>query len=292
MITKSTSGKLGRKKKNPLYRSLKHQFQAPKRGVVAALVFGALAVSVQAAEFTETDNHKEHNFDNARVEPFIAQGVAHRDLGRNGFTFPNDSQRGGRVMKVTWKESEYDGSRNQRGHELKLQVTDDNELFSGYYMNVPKSFPDDKTTIVWQLYCWNTAGCNNWTAHLSIINNELWMTHRGACAGGTKTKILDDIPRGEDLAMQIRAILGDGTGSLRVIVNGKTEANDTNIFLGFGDFDGNRALTSVVGVKMGMYCADTANYTNNETRIIYYDNFSVVRNTGASRSWRLIDPRR
>jgi len=39
-------------------------------------------------------------------------------------------------------------------------------------------------------------------------------------------------------------------------------------------------------------CFDTANYTNNETRVLYYDNFSIVKNKGASASWKLVDPRR
>ena len=131
-------------------------------------------------------------------------------------------------------------------------MTDNNELFCGYYMNVPNSFPDDKQTIVWQLYCWNSAGCNNWTSHLKIKNNDLYLTHRGACAGGTEKRILKNIPRKKDLAIQIRAILGKGNGTMRVIRDGSTLVNDTNAHVGFGAFNGNTAKTSIVGVKMGI----------------------------------------
>jgi len=261
--------------------------------VVVLLGASLLVPSTEAAERTNTNTHKEHNFDNGKIWPFTEdQGFSQNQLAGEGITFVNDNKRGGKVLKLTWKESEYDGSRRERGHEWRGELTDNNEVFCGYYMNVPNSFPDNKNTIVWQLYCWNSAGCNNWTSHMSIKNNDLYLTHRGACTGGTEQRILKNIPRGQDLGIQIRAILGNnGNGSMRVINNGTTLINDTDAWVGFGQFNGNTALTSIVGVKMGMYCFDTSDYTNNETRILYYDNFSNVINKGASSSWKLVDPR-
>lgn len=250
----------------------------------------------RVASTVDTTTHKEHDFDDESLDPFTEdQGFTGTDIFNEGMGF-HDDLRGGKRLKLTWKESEYDGSRRERGHEIKLQVTTNEELFSGFYLNIPSGQSNNllnKNTIIWQLYNWNSDGCSNWTAHLELKDDDLYLSYRAACVDPTVIKIYDNIPTNTDLAFRIRNdISGDNTGVFVVYLDDVRIANVRNINYGFGNFDSNDdAETSVVGVKMGMYCFDTTNYTTDEKRILYLDNVGVTtRNGSVSNSFDMIDP--
>lgn len=244
-----------------------------------------------------TTSHKEHDFNNNSLGPFTEdQGFTGSAIYGEGMSFQNDFT-GGKRLKLTWKESEYDGSRRERGHEIKLNVNGNDEIYTGFYLFIPSGQSNNllnKNTIIWQLYNWNTAGCSNWTAHLELKNNDLYLSYRNACVTATTVKILDNIQTDVELAFQIRAVLsGSNHGTLAVLLDGNIIVDKKNINLGFGSFDSNdNAITSVAGVKMGLYCHDTGNYTNNETRILYLENVGSCYRTGSvGNSLNLIDPR-
>ncbi len=255
-----------------------------------------LARGVQAAEFIDSADHKETNFDNRLIAPFSEdQGFPQSDLAGEGISFQNDGF-GGRRIKFHWREAEYDGTRRERGHEMKLGVVSDYEIFSGFIFYVPPTsgrvtFPANKNTIVWQLYNWNSAGCSNWTAHLEIRDNRLVLNYRPACVAANEVVVLDDVPRNQNMEIKIRARAGRGTGKFDIYVDNVRVLRLRNIDLGFGAFDSSgRMSTSVIGVKMGMYCADTANYTPNESRSLYYDNVGVAKDKGFLAGLNAIDP--
>ncbi|ANW95752.1 hypothetical protein AXE80_05425 [Wenyingzhuangia fucanilytica] len=239
-----------------------------------------------SSKTTNTTAYKVHDFDDNSLGPFTEdQGFTGSDIYNEGMSFQNDFV-GGKRLKLTWKESEYDGTRRERGHEIKLGVNDNKEIYSGFYLFIPSGQSNNllnKNTIIWQLYNWNSAGCSNWTAHLVLKNNDLYLDYRSACVAATEVKILDNIDTDVELAFQIRCVLsGNNNGRITVLMDDTTLINETNINLGFGSFDSNdEAETSVAGVKMGLYCYDTSNYTDNETRIIYLENVASSLRSGS-----------
>lgn len=266
-----------------------------KSAVLALLAVASQRPEVAATSVRDQDNWKSTGFDDGTLDPFFAQSVAFEDLAKNGFTFPSRS--GGRHMKITWREDEYDGTRSQRGHEIKHGLVSDYEIFCGYEFWVPPvsggsaQFPDDKNTIVWQLYDWNSAGCSNWTAHMTIKNNKLVLSYRPACVEPTEVTVLDDIPRRKYMSIMIRARAGRGTGEFDIFVDGQQKVNLRGISFGFGDFasDG-RMETSLIGVKMGIYAADVAGYSKNEVRQLYFDNMASAKDMSVSDGLKAIDP--
>ena len=254
-------------------------------GLLAATTL-TLAVGVpgaDAASRIDRNTHKEHNFNDGKLSPFIEdQGFGESDLKNEGITFTDDGHRGKRI-KISWKESEYDGTRRERGHEWKGGITTDYEMTCGYIFRVPEDkssgvrFPDDKETIVWQLFNWNSDGCTNWTAHMSIVNNNLIMSYRAACVTATEKTVARNFSRNQDMRIQIKVRAGRDNGLIDVYIDGVKRLDVNDATIGFGDFNRDGTLkTSVMGIKMGMYCFDTGDYTNNEVRNLYYDNFGNI----------------
>lgn len=252
--------------------------------------------SIPIAKTLNYSGYKVHDFDNNSLGPFVEdQGFTGSAIYNEGMSFQNDFT-GGKRLKLHWKESEYDGTRRERGHEIKLRVNSNSEVYSGFSLFIPSGQSNNllnKNTIIWQLYNWNSDGCSNWTAHLVLKNNDLYLDYRSACVDATEVKILDNIDTNTELDFQIRCVLsGNNSGRITVLMDDVVLVNKTNINLGFGSFDSSdNAETSVAGVKMGLYCYDTSNYTNNEVRIIYLDNVaSSLRSGTVSNSLSRVHP--
>lgn len=259
--------------------------------------YAALSIGVLQAGTTNSNNHKEHGFDNSNISPFSEdQGFSNSQIGGEGMVFTNSTVSGKR-LKITWKESEYDGSRRERGHELKLDVLDDEEIFSGFYWNIPSGQSNNilnKNTIIWQMYCWNSAGCSNWTAHVELkSDDDLYVSHRGACVSPTVTKLINNVKTNTDYAWTFRVRTGKGNGIFEMKQNGSRVYRITDAHIGFGSFSGTTMNDAVIGVKMGLYCFDTKNYSNNEKRIVYLENVGVTKRSGSvGNSHNKIDPKR
>ncbi|MCH6258737.1 hypothetical protein MLD52_19420 [Puniceicoccaceae bacterium K14] len=265
--------------------------------ITAMVLFSSLFSASLSADTVNSSTHREHDFDNNSIVPFLEdQGFTGSAISGEGMSFTNSST-GGLRLKLTWKESEYDGSRRERGHELKANVVDDKEIFTGFHWRIPSGQSNNilnKNTIIWQLYCWNSAGCSNWTAHVELkSNDDLYLNYRAACVSSTEVKIYDNVSTNTDHAFQIRArASGQGNGRIDFKRNGSFEHQETNISFGFGSWSNDEMADAVIGVKMGMYCFDTSNYSNNEVRILYLDNLgSCVRTGSVGNSYNLIDPR-
>ncbi|KGL58707.1 hypothetical protein [Polaribacter sp. Hel1_85] len=250
-----------------------------------------------ASRTVNTSTLAVHDFDNNSLGSTFAedQGYTGSAIYGEGMSFQN-GYFGGKRLKLTWKESEYDGTRRERGHEIKLNVHDNSAIYTGFHLFIPSGQSNNllnKNTIIWQLYNWNTDGCSNWTAHLSLKNDDLYLSYRSACVTATEVLVKSNIATNTNLAFKIRAVLsGTNHGTITVMIDDVVELNKKSINLGFGNFDSNDdAETSVVGIKMGMYCYDTSNYTDDEVRILYLDNVgSCVRTGSITNSYNLIDP--
>ena len=272
--------------------------KAPILTKISAVAFSAaISIGSLQAGTTNTNSHKEHGFDNNNISPFEEdQGFSNNQIGGEGMSFTSSTISGNR-LKITWKESEYDGSRRERGHELKLGLTDDEEIYSGFYWNIPSGQNNNilnKNTIIWQMYCWNSAGCSNWTAHVELkSDDDLYVSHRGACVSPTVTKLINNVKTNTDYAWTFRVRTGAGNGIFEMRQSGNRVYRITNASIGFGSFSGTTMRDAVIGVKMGMYCFDTSNYSNNEKRILYLENLGNCRRSGSvTNSHNKIDPRR
>lgn len=259
------------------------------------LFMGIIATAnIQAATTNQTD-FKRNDFQSGYLEPFQEdQGFTGSAVLNEGFSFvtgPNT-----RTCRIKWKESEYDGTRRERGHEIKGQVTSNYVVYSGWEWYFPNSTNNimNKDTIVWQMYCWNSAGCSNWTAHMTMDTNDLKLDYRGACVTANTAQVKSNLSKNKWYGIAVALRPGSTTGLVQIRIDGSTALSLSGLNIGFGSKNSNGSMQdAVIGVKMGMYCADTSNYTNNETRQVYLNKMTVTdRDSGASAStcWGRVQP--
>ncbi|MGJ8638221.1 MAG: hypothetical protein ACSHYA_02410 [Opitutaceae bacterium] len=241
---------------------------------------------------------KQNDFASGYLEPFQEdQGNTGSDVLDEGFGFYTVS--GDRLCQITWRESEYDGSRAERGHEIKGQVTSDDTVFSGWNWRFPNNggnqlISNSEETIIWQMYCWNSAGCSNWTAHMTLWGNDLYCDYRAACVSSTRKLVKANFVKNRWYGMAVAIFPGNGNGKITIQVDDSVELNEKNISVGFGDKNSDGSMKdAVIGVKMGIYAADTSGYSNNETRRLWIDDLSVADTDGGASvntCWNRVEP--
>lgn len=257
---------------------------------------GFLAVSSVSATTTNTNHYKRNDFASGYLEPFQEdQGKTGSSVLNEGFRFYTTS--GNRYAQIIWKESDYDGSRRQRGHEIKGQVTSDDDVFSGWQWQFPSSnnnfISNNKNTILWQMYCWNSAGCSNWTAHMTLVKDDLKFDYRSACVSSTRVNVVNNLKYNKWYDFAVRLSPGNGNGKVVILMNNSTKVSKS-ISVGFGAKNSDGSMkNAVMGVKMGIYAYDTGNYSNNEQRKIRIDRLCVHdRDSGTSQAtcWDRVKP--
>ena len=260
---------------------------------------GLLVASNLYATTTDTTDFKRNDFANDYLEPFEEdQGYTGDDVLDEGFRFYTD--RGNRFAQIIWKESEYDGTRRERGHEIKGQVTSDDDVFSGWQWRFPSSSnnflsDENKETIIWQMFCWNSAGCTNWTAHMTLIGDDLKFDYRAACVSASRESVVNNLRYNTWYSFAARVSPGSSSSGGKIVIRMNEDTKlSKNIDVGFGAKNSDGSMKdAVMGVKMGIYAFDTGDYTNNEQRKIRIDRLSISdRDSGASQStcWDRVQP--
>ena len=245
--------------------------------LLLGLAISLTPVMSSAASYTNTDTHREDNFNDNRkndLGPFQLRNTT------NG----NYVQVINKRLKFKWFEDNYLGNRNTRSAEIWSGIRTFDDYFVGYRIRFPENtFPDNKDIIVAQHMQRRDedTGDSTWHATMKVENNRLHFEHR--LNGGTnnirKATIIDDIERNRWYNMIVRIRRGTG---IDVWLDGE------RVFR-FTDGAGIRTDTSMTP-KWGMYNADVDGYDDNETRTLYMDDISVVTGESGSRGYDLVDP--
>ncbi|MGJ8653624.1 MAG: carbohydrate-binding protein [Opitutaceae bacterium] len=204
-----------------------------------------------------------------------------------------------KAAKVWWSAKDYDGSRLDRGMEAcsgdsKSELRFREDGWYGLSIYFPsREYPDDKNCIVLQLFAHGKGG--SWAGTLIVNDNRLSIEHRDWLTKNHTIGVLDrDIPRDTWLPIIIywKPSTDPEVGKVKVWYNGAAEDSPTYDYTGKfaydDEWDGDTMLNGI-GLKWGMYCADAADYTKNETRTIYYDDVSQLKGNPHG-AWALVNP--
>ncbi|TCC88605.1 hypothetical protein EZ428_18370 [Pedobacter frigiditerrae] len=209
--------------------------------------------------------------------------------------------------KFIWSENNVllsggEPTRNTKGAELTQDanfIKEDGWFGGAYYLPTGgTNFPINKNTIILQGINNVNAGCtalNTWTWHLGIESDgKLYLTWRYGAGGSTKQFIANaQVNLWKSLVIHVR-YSRNGTGMIEVW-HGDATLNQSNptftisgINIGQDCWNGD-SLQNGTPIKFGMYCHDHANYTNGETRVLYWDMPSVLVGN-PSDAWRKVNP--
>lgn len=259
-----------------------------------ALVLSALFSVTAFAADVNTSTQKSTDFQDGNLSPFSVCTTTSPSYVQP-FT-----KNGAPCAKFFWSEAGYNGTRVTKGAEACGDLNLYKDGWYAFKIFVPASgYPTNKKTIIGQIF--SEGGCSSWAATFNIENNELWIEHRVACVAPTRTRIASSIPRDTwvRLVCQFSASHAS-TGFMKVWWNGASQGSPTysrtNINFAFGDWEGDTlkssgdsgvfgsATDNMIRLKFGMYCFDDANYTDNETRVLYYDNVVHIKGN-PSNAW-------
>lgn len=245
------------------------------------------AESVLKTTYYNTSTFNESNFNNGSISPFYECTTQS----------PNYVKVISGRVKCFWDEDYYNGTRMTKGAEICSNLDFYSEGFMGFYLYVPGTsgdwrFPSDKTTTIAQIFAEN--GCSSWAAMLEIRNNDLYISHRPACVSPTVAKIVSNIPRNTYLPIIVRFVPSHTNhGAIEIRYNGNLVYSKKGINFAWGVWQGNSDILdssvsdNMIKLKLGMYCHDSDNYSNGETRTIYFDNVSMRI---GSNGWTHVDP--
>lgn len=195
-------------------------------------------------------------------------------------------------LETYWTESGYDGGRVSKGAEAcgKGEYTTRKEGWMGMYLNVDNSYPRDKESGILQIFGFaNDANVFTWEGMLKLWDGDLTLVHR-VRGTGTEEMVYSNFPYGEDVSVIVHFILSaNNNGEIEVWVNGNSEFRITGINFGLGNFNSNDEQydDTYTELKMGQYNYDNNEYTDNEVRIVSFDNVSWYN--GAD-GYNIVDP--
>lgn len=234
--------------------------------------------SLHAASNVNTSRHKEANFNSgSSLSPFELRNTT------NGNYVKVVSKR----LKMKWYEANYIGNRNTRSAEIWSTMSTYGDVYVGFKLYIPGTsgseyFPSDKNTIIAQfMQRTNASGASTWAAVFEMNGNHLDFRYRGVNnTNHTVRRVKSNFPRGswQEIIYHIRP--GQTDGIARIWLNGNLVIDDRNARICWGSYSNTQ--------KFGMYCADTAGYSNNEVRTIYMDAIGVY--DGNSSGYSKVDP--
>ncbi|WP_256011856.1 heparin lyase I family protein [Desertivirga xinjiangensis] len=258
----------------------------------SVLVLGQVKdVGITSAVETNTSTHKETGFEDGNLSPFTVCTTQNPNYGQ---AFTKD---GVKCMKFYWTQTGFDGTRMDKGAEACSDLNFYKEGWYGFhfYLSSP-GFPTNKETAIAQIFAEN--GCSSWAAMLIVRNNALYLQRRSACVNPTEVLIASDIQRNawKPVIIHFKASK-TGTGLLQVWYAGAGKSSPTysatNINFAWGVWNGDSLDSSVadnmIKLKFGMYCYDNANYTTNETRVVYFDNVGQLVGNPTN-AWETVNP--
>ncbi|MET7279937.1 heparin lyase I family protein [Kribbella sp. NPDC005582] len=233
----------------------------------------------------------ESDFEDGNISPFSICTTQSPNYGQAA------PYNGSKAMKFYWTQVGYDGTRMDRGAEACSDLKVYKEGWYGFKFLLPAvGYPRDKAAIIGQIF--NLGGCSSWAGTLEVKNNELWLNHRGACAGATSTRLDPNIPRDVWRSVVIHYVVSKANaGRIEVWYDGAPRSAPTYRatginFASWGTYDGDslaKIADNHIGLKFGMYCYDDAHYTAGENRTLYYDNVSQL-DGNPSNAYDLVNP--
>ncbi|HEX8347326.1 MAG TPA: heparin lyase I family protein [Actinoplanes sp.] len=259
-------------------------------GTTAATMPMSWAASPPAV-LIDTATHKESGFSDGSMGPFRMCTTQKPNYGQVGTVNNN------KAMEFVWTAAGYDGTRMDRGAEACSDLEIRKQGWYGFKFLLPdQEFPRDKDTIIGQIF--NLGGCKSWAATLLVRNNELWFEHRAGCATPTSIRLDADIRRDRWLPITIHFTVSKAkAGQMEIWYKDAPRLEPTYrvtgiSFASWGVYTGDEMANlpdNYIGLKFGMYCADAANYTPNETRKIWFDNVSQLDGNPAN-AFDLVNP--
>ncbi|KAH6880431.1 polysaccharide lyase-domain-containing protein [Thelonectria olida] len=248
---------------------------------------------------------RAHNFDDLTLGPFDECNAKKPSYvqASSGNAFSGTGK-----MTMYFDETDFDGTRNDKGAELCCEVygQDDKNVIAmykegwqGFAVYVPSStFPDNKNGSIAQQFC--PGGCSSWCGLVTIESNSLTVDHRTYCGDPTHAVVVEDIERDTWHTIVVRFRVSHAKdGAYELWYDGKQVYSATGVNVGFGTWDADAdELSTGFYFKNGLYAhgefeivrrgvvlahiiltqswVDTENY-NDETRTLYFDHVSWYR---------------
>lgn len=240
---------------------------------------------------TNTSTQQETGFEDGTIAPFTVCTTQNPNYGQP-FT-----KNGSKCMKFYWTQTGYDGTRMDKGAEACSSLDFYKDGWFGFHFYLPSTgYPTNKETAIGQIFAEN--GCSSWAALLIVRNNNLYLQHRAACVTPTEVLISSNIQRDAWKPVIIHFVSShNNAGLIEVWYAGAGKSSPTysatNINFAWGVWAGDVLNSTVadnmIKLKFGMYCYDDANYTIGESRVIYFDNVSMLKGN-PSNAWETVNP--
>ena len=232
----------------------------------------------------------------------IAQDFISHDFNDGGFGAykecttqnPNYARVEHGRVKTFWTEDGYNGSRMKKGAEIcsKNDWSTRKEGWYGLTMSLGSDYPNNKRAGVAQIFQFVSSSLWTWAAMLIIDDGDLSILHRdnSGTSRNSEETIYRNVPKNKDLDIVMHFILSnENKGELQVWIDGVSQYHKKNINFGFGSWknDVQTGQYTYVDLKAGQYNFGDGNYSNGETRTVYYDNIAWFN---GSNGYSKVDP--
>lgn len=246
----------------------------PRSAAVLLLIALSCASSARATnQAVDTATEKSSGFTNCQLAPFSTCTTLPANAGVA--TVLN----GQPCIKFEWHQAKYDGTRTARGTEACTTIAIQKEAWFGFYIYLPSpGYPLNKEAGVAQWFA-NNSACSSWTGMLVLRNNDLMISHRSACVTPTDAVIYPNFPRNQWVSVITHVVASHlNAGRFEIFIDGVSKYNATGINFGFDKWTTDDALQSPVniGLKIGQYDYDEAQFDVGEVRTSYYTNVTQI----------------
>lgn len=244
---------------------------------------------------TNTSTNQETGFEDGSIFPFMVCTTQNPNYGQ---PFTKD---GVKCMKFYWTQVGFDGTRMDKGAEACSSLNFYKEGWFGFSFYLPSpGYPTDKEVAIGQIFSEGTTGggCSSWSGLLIVRNNMLYLQRRTGCVAPTEVLIASDIQRNawKPVVIHFKASR-QNAGLIEVWYAGAGKSNPTyratGINFAAGAWVGDSLDSSIgdnmIKLKFGMYCYDSANYVTGESRVVYFDNVSMLMNNPGN-AWETVHP--
>lgn len=243
---------------------------------VGALALGVLSFvgSLRATtQMVDTSSEKSTGFTNGGFGPFSTCTTYPVNAG---VVTTLDGQP---CIKFTWHQANYNGTRVGRGTEACSTLQIQKEAWFGFYLYLPDpGYPLNKEAGVAQWFA-NNSACSSWTGMLIMRNNDLIISHRSFCGPPTDAVVAANFPRNRWVSVITHVVASHlNAGLFEVYIDGVSKYSVSKINFGFDKWTTDDMLLAPVniGLKIGQYDYDEANFDLNETRTSYYTNVTQI----------------
>ncbi|SHJ76412.1 Por secretion system C-terminal sorting domain-containing protein [Reichenbachiella agariperforans] len=191
-------------------------------------------------------------------------------------------------IQCDWWEGLYDGGNTSKKSEFRIDNNDwtyTQEFWTGFWMKIhTNTFANSSNTemSVFQIWGFRPDGAANHYVHLEYNSDgQLILQHRYNITATYDKVIQNNFPKGKFVRVVMRIKLREyNKGIAQVWIDDELKLDRSDLILGFGDqtaASGQVNGSYSVPGSWGIYAYDNANYVNNETRTVTYDEVSIYR---------------